>query len=127
MRALTVRWDLFSLPLLSKGKKSDMSHGVFRAIYKGVQTRGDGGFLYVRGDECCYMYPGELSDAGARAAMTKVMAQELAASVYFVAEERDGNMHILAHPKELVMAAAVAASPPAREEVVVEEVVEDPA
>lgn len=79
--------------------------GVFKALLNGHHTRGEGGFLYVKGEECAYLFPQELhGHAEATEALSGLLA-ESSSSVFYVAEERDGTLHLLAYPKEHVFRA----------------------
>ena len=82
-------------------------HGVFKAILNGVHVRGDGGVLYVRGDECAYRFPREFPDAGFRGSLDTILEED-ERKHFFVVEERDGQLHVLAYPKERVWQEALA-------------------
>ena len=73
-------------------------HGVFRAILQGVHTRGDGGVLFVKGDGCAYRFPHEFTDAGFRGSLEGILEEDEGAH-FFVVEERDGQLHVLAYPR----------------------------
>lgn len=80
-------------------------HGVFRAALNGIHTRGDGGFVYVKGEECAYIFPSELKGhVDARTTLEEVLTDEKAKMVFYVLEERDGALHMLAYPRERVLA-----------------------
>lgn len=81
-----------------------MSIGVFRGIANGVEQRGDGGFLFVRGDHCAYMFLHELGnlEAAQREHLEELLHGEAARKVFYVLEEKDANLHVLAYPKEVV-------------------------
>ena len=82
-------------------------HGVFKALLNGVHARGDGGVLYVRGDECAYRFTREFTDAAFRGTLETVLEDD-ARKHFFVVEERDGQLHVLAYPKERVWQEALA-------------------
>ena len=64
--------------------------------------------MYVKGDECAYMFPRELTHhAEARANLEEMLANEHASRVFYVVEERDGQLHVLAYPRTSVLADAV--------------------
>lgn len=100
--------------------------GIFRHIVYGASTRGSGGFLYVKGDECAYMFPHELQRQHDMQTVLEEMLQNDAENdSYIVVEERDGKLHMLAYEKARVLqevlkehaetdrsAAATEASPP---------------
>jgi hypothetical protein len=81
-------------------------HGVFKALLNGVHARGEGGVLYVRGGECAYRFAHEFADAGFRGSLETVLEED-ARRHFFVVEERDGQLHVLAYPKERVWADAL--------------------
>lgn len=79
-------------------------HGVFRAALNGMHTRGDGGFVYVKGDECAYMFPSELKGhADVRETLEEILVDEKAKLVFYVLDERHGALHILAYPRDRVL------------------------
>lgn len=80
-------------------------HGVYRAALNGELERGTGGFVYVRGDECAYMFPRELvGQANVAGTLTEMLADtDTAATVFYVVENRDSQLHVLAYPREAVM------------------------
>jgi len=81
-------------------------HGVFRAALNGVHERGTGGFVYVRGDSCAYIFPHELTDQDdLRDTLIDAFAHESADRVFYVVEERDEKLHVLAYPREHVLTA----------------------
>ena len=87
-------------------------HGVFRAALNGIHARGTGGFVYVQGDECCYMFPSELEGCADAASTLEEMLSdtETASRVLYVVENRDARLHILAYPKEDIYRALVGES-----------------
>tara|TARA_B110001452_G_scaffold242810_1_gene225837 strand:+ start:5563 stop:5934 length:372 start_codon:yes stop_codon:yes gene_type:complete len=79
-------------------------HGVFRAALNGMHERGDGGFVYVKGEECVYLYPSELTGhTDAQDSLTEMLADEKAKMVFYVVEERDNALHVLAYPRTRVL------------------------
>mgnify|MGYP001376148772 CR=1 FL=1 len=80
-------------------------HGVFKAALNGAHYRGDGGFVYVKGEECAYLFPREFRGRQPDAATTleELLQDEKAKQVFYVAEEREGQLHILAYPRERVL------------------------
>lgn len=81
-------------------------HGVFKAALNGVHERGTGGFVYVRGDSCAYLFPHELKGQDdLRDTLIDALADENAHRVFYVVEERDGRLHMLAYPREHVLTA----------------------
>jgi hypothetical protein len=81
---------------------SSTLHGVFKALLNGVHERGDGGVLFVRGGECAYRFPREFADAQFRGHLEEVLENDDARGLYFVVEERDRALHLLAYPKDRV-------------------------
>lgn len=84
-------------------------HGVFKALLNGVHERGNGGVLYVRGDECAYRFPHEFRDATFRSSLASIVEDDEQRH-FFVVEERDGQLHVLAYPKERVCAGLLPAT-----------------
>ena len=81
-------------------------HGVFKGILNGIHERGTGGFLYVKGDMCAYMFPHELQVVDARETLQELLADERAEHVFYVLEERDCKLNLLAYPREEVFRSA---------------------
>ena len=77
-------------------------HGVFRGLLNGIEERGEGGFLYVKEGHCRYMFPSEVANTDVRASMEAMFADESADEVFFIAEERDNNLNLLAYPRNVV-------------------------
>lgn len=82
-------------------------HGVFKGILNGVHERGDGGVLYVKGDACAYRFPNEFADEGIRDSLTTIL-EEHGTRQFFVVDEKDGQLHVLAYSKQHVLDEAVA-------------------
>ena len=79
-------------------------HGVFRAALNGMHARGDGGFVYVKGDECAYLFPSELKGhQEAQETLQEMLSDEKAKMVFYVLEERDNAIHVLAYPRARVL------------------------
>ena len=92
-------------------------HGVFRAALNGVHERGDGGLVYVDGDRCAYLFPRELEGhPEAQESLTDMLADEKAKLVFYVLEKRQDALHVLAYPRERVLADMSADAPSAIEE-----------
>ena len=69
-----------------------------------MHERGDGGFVYVKGDECTYLFPSELTGhAEMTESLTEMLADERAKMVFYVVEERDSALHVLAYPRKRVL------------------------
>ena len=101
-------------------------HGVFKAALNGMHERGDGGFVYIKGDECVYLFPSELKGhAEAKESLEEMLADEKAKMVFYVLEERDNALHVLAYERKRVLKDMIeekqwtppAPAPPAIEEV----------
>jgi hypothetical protein len=79
-------------------------HGVFKAALNGMHTRGEGGFVYVKDEECAYLFPSELTGhEEARETLQEMMEDEKSKQVFYVLEERDNALHVLAYPRQRVM------------------------
>lgn len=76
-------------------------HGVFKAIVNGVNERGKGGVLFVKGDGCAYRFASEFTNDEFRGALTTVIENDEDRH-FFVVEERDKHLHVLAYPKTRV-------------------------
>jgi hypothetical protein len=75
-------------------------HGVYKGLLNGTYARGDGGFLYVKGDECVYMFAHELKNQDeARRALEVALEEDADKEFFFVLEERDNILHMLAYRK----------------------------
>ena len=75
-----------------------MSHGAYRAILQGVHTRGEGGVLFVKGEECAYRFPREFPDEAFRGSLETILEEDDGAH-FFIVEERDGCLHLRACPR----------------------------
>lgn len=86
-----------------------MLHGVFKAALNGIHERGNGGFVYVKDDKCAYMFPRELKDQTQLSeTLDEMLSDEKASQVFYVVEERDKQMHLLAYPRDRVLKDMVA-------------------
>ena len=87
-------------------------HGVFRAALNGIHERGNGGFVFVKGDECAYMFPHEIAAKNKDMASTleEMLSDEKAQRVFYVVEERDSALHVLAYPRDTVLKDMLGAS-----------------
>ena len=81
--------------------ESKRLHGVFKAIINGVNERGEGGVLFVKGDGCAYRFVSEFKNDEFRGALTTVIENDEDRH-FFVVEERDKQLHVLAYPKTRV-------------------------
>lgn len=104
-------------------------HGVFRAAIQGMHDRGTGGFVYVKGEHCGYIFPHELQGQDeARDAMQDLLTDEASTENIFVMENRDEKLHVLAYSKEVIKKAlgeALAEGAVAAETAVEERLVEE--
>lgn len=89
-------------------------HGVFKALLNGVHARGTGGVLYVKGQECAYRFPREFQDEAFRSTLESIVEDDPVN--FYVVEEKDGALHLLAYPREHVFRAAVSEDPRVEEE-----------
>ena len=81
-----------------------MVHGIFKAALNGIHARGNGGFVYVKGDECAYMFPRELKGQPELCeTLEEMLADDAASRVFYVVEERDGQLHLGAYPRDSVL------------------------
>lgn len=80
-------------------------HGVFRAALNGVHERGDGGFVFVKGDSCAYMFPRELQGQPALAeTLTELLEdREKADRVFYVVNQTETQLHLVAYPRDRVL------------------------
>lgn len=76
-------------------------HGVFKALINGVQVRGEGGVLFVKGDECVYCFPSDFENTVFRGQLSDTLS-DAGSENFFVVEERDATFHVLAYPKARV-------------------------
>ena len=81
---------------------------VFRGIIKGIRDRGPGGVLYVHEDRYAYMFPGEFSHAEFGESLAAVVSAT--PGCFFVVENRDAALHVLAYPCERVQREAAEAA-----------------
>jgi hypothetical protein len=80
---------------------------------QGTLDRGNGGLVYVKGDECAYVFPNELNGGDEiKETLTELLENEHAARVFYVVEERDSKLHVLAYPRDQVLADMVVESRP---------------
>ena len=75
--------------------------GVFRAIANGVHERGEGGVAYVKGEECGYLFPHEFKSEDFASGLQDAIDAG-GSTHFFVVEERDKKLHVLAYEKKHV-------------------------
>ena len=82
-------------------------HGVYKGILNGHYTRGEGGFLYIRANrDLAYIFPHELKNQNDLCQqMQTMLAADTSHLVFYVAEEKDNRVHVLAYPRHIVQAA----------------------
>lgn len=80
---------------------ADNLHGVFKGILNGISERGEGGVLYVKGDECAYRFASEFVNTQFRGSLERILEED-AGFHFFVVEEKDNQLHVLAYPKTRV-------------------------
>ena len=91
---------------------ADNLHGVFKGILNGIHERGEGGILFVKGEYCEYRFVSEFPNANFRCSLRDVLDKD-GGFHFFVVEERDKQLHVLAYPKTRVWShCAPAASNP---------------
>jgi len=76
--------------------------GVYRAILKGNHERGTGGILYVRGELCAYRFPTEFPDPKVCERLEEVLAEDNEQHFYVLEDKSDGQLHLLAYPRDVV-------------------------
>ena len=79
-------------------------HGVFKELINGLKDKGPGGFVYVKDDRCAYCFPSDMPNEEFADGMKKMIQNTK--DVFFVAEERDSNVHILTYARHVVFEAA---------------------
>ena len=76
-------------------------HGVFAAFFNGMQYRGQGGVVYVKGEECAYCFPNELRSEELRAGVAELVeaSKRNEAGLYYVLREdtEGGKVDIVAY------------------------------
>lgn len=77
-------------------------HNIFKALLNGVHARGEEGVLHVRGEVCAYRVPADYSDASFRGALERLLEED-AGQHFYVVEERDGKLHLLAYDRARVV------------------------
>jgi hypothetical protein len=101
-------------------------HGVFKAAINGVALHGEGGFVYVKGEECAYIFPSELKGhKEACDTLQNMLANRNALRVFYALEERDNALHILAYPRERVLSDIIGdtpSTPPVSPQLAIEDV-----
>ena len=80
-------------------------HGVFKAAMNGISVRGNGGFVYVKGDSCAYMFPDELvGQEDIKRKLSTLLSNSEANRMFFVAEVQDGKFNLKAYERTQVLA-----------------------
>lgn len=80
-------------------------HGVHKALLNAEQAGRTGGALYVKDDACAYRAVDDFPDERFRAHLSQMIAAG-GALYFFVVEERDNKLHVVAYAKEDVWAEA---------------------
>ena len=76
-------------------------HGVHKALLNAEQSGQTGGALYVKGDECVYRAVDDFPDERFRAQLGELVRAG-GPLYFFVVEERDNKLHVVAYAKETV-------------------------
>lgn len=76
-------------------------HGVFKGILNGIHEKGEGGVLFVKGEECAYRFASEFTNCEFRCTLKDILEKD-GGLHFFVVEERDKQLHVLAYPKTRV-------------------------
>ena len=78
-------------------------HAVFKALVNGLYERGDGGVLWIRGDEYCYCFPDEFSNAEFAYGIRLLLNKPESADLFFVIEEVTGKAHVVCYERARVI------------------------
>jgi len=77
----------------------DKLHGIYKALLNSVDTHQARGILHVKGEACVCKYAsefgGEIADK-----MEELLEQN--PTFFYVVEEKDQQLHVLAYPKDTV-------------------------
>jgi hypothetical protein len=86
-----------------------MNHGVYRGLFNGVHLRGDGGVLYVRGDECAYRFANEMTEFAEefRAGLQTLVDADVGRQMFYVVDHTDGALQVRACSREAARLALV--------------------
>lgn len=79
--------------------------GVYRAILHGLHTRGEGGVLWVDGEECSYCFPHEFPNAAFAEGLQDMLRRPGSSEVFFVVHPSGGKAHVICYPRRLVQQA----------------------
>lgn len=79
-------------------------HGVFTALINGVHEKGEGGVLWVRGEICAYCFPDDFGNAEFASGLKLMLCNPQSQTVFFVVNEADGKLHVVAYPRDKVYA-----------------------
>lgn len=87
-----------------------MGERLFHALFRGFQDRGDGGLLYVHGEEYAYLFPHELpgmDDESKENLHDMITDDETGKDLFYVATVDDTDrakpsMHLLAYDRAMV-------------------------
>lgn len=77
-----------------------LSLGVYRAALNGLEERGEGGVVYMRGDECGYVFPDEVSRADVAEGLRGLLADEQSRTLFYLLVERDGRVDVHAFRRD---------------------------
>ena len=69
-------------------------HGIYAAICNGIRDQGEGGIVYVKGDECTYMMPCALPSADVRAGVSSFIANDVEKRFFFAVREEAGELQV---------------------------------
>lgn len=76
--------------------------GISAALLNGIHERGEGGVLWVRGEECRYCFPNEFGSKEFEDGLVDMLSREESSSIFFAVVEDEGKMHVMAIPKQSV-------------------------
>ena len=77
-------------------------HGVFKALVNGLQEKGEGRVLWVRGETCSYCCPEDFGNAEFASGLRMLLDKPQAQTLFFVVNEEGGKLHVVAYPREKV-------------------------
>jgi hypothetical protein len=77
-------------------------HAVYKALINGVQERGDGGVLWVKGEHCSYCFPDEFPNEEFAYGIRTLLNHDNASSLFFVLNETAGKVDVVAYERTKV-------------------------
>ena len=77
-------------------------HAVFKALVLGLEQKGDGGVLWVRGDKYCYCFPEDFKNAEFAYGIRALLSKPNSSTLFFVVSEREGRADVVCYERERV-------------------------